>query len=800
MKISLNWLKNYIDISSYTVQDIKRMLTNSGLEVESIEEVGKLLEGFVVGEVVSKSKHPNADRLSVCEVLDGKKTHQVVCGAPNVEVGQKIVFSPIGVIIPSTNEKVKKAKIRGVESNGMICSEMELGLGEDHTGILVLDNDAIPGTPIIEYLGLHDYILEIGITPNRPDALSHIGIARELSAITGKKFVLPKIDLVESDELIDDYLKVEIINEKDCPRYCARMVRNIKVKESPQWLKNYLSNVGLRPINNIVDISNFVMLEFGQPLHTFDARLIEGGKIMVKNAEDGEKFITLDGKERTLDSSMLMICDAVKKIAIAGVMGGANSEINDNTKDVIIESAFFNPKSIRKTSKKLGLITESSYRFERGVDYKNTLIAANRAAQLIAELAGGEIVKGYIDENPIKIKEPEVELRISRTNQVLGIELNRDQVVDILQRLGMSVQRTNGDVLTCTIPSFRPDIEREIDLIEEVSRIYGYENISDNLRLNFEILPDRFSKDLDDKIREILSGYGLYEVINNTLLSEKESSFDGFKPVKLLNPISSDLSHLRTSLIPGLLKTISHNFRFFEEDLMLYEIGHIMIGKNDQPQNLNDVIELKKLGICITGSIERKNWKTLEKQSNIFYLKGLVEALFEKLSLDKVSFTSYYVSENVYYSIRMNIECNNNTVGVIYNLGDKYLKLFDIEKDVYACELDIGLMEALPKRKVEFVRLSNYPKVERDISFFIDSSISYERVEQVIRKASDMLLCNMFLFDLYFDPKKSNKKSLAIRFEFQSDEKTLTSEEVDLRLEKIIKALEGEFNIELRKI
>ncbi|MCX8057724.1 MAG: phenylalanine--tRNA ligase subunit beta [Ignavibacteria bacterium] len=800
MKVSLNWLKNYIDISNYTVWDLKNILTNAGLEVEGIEEIGKSLEGFVVGEVISKEKHPNADKLTVCRVNDGKEVHQVICGAPNVEVGQKIVFAPIGLVIPGTGEKLKKAKIRGVESFGMICSEKELGLGEDHTGILVLDNSAPVGMPFKEYLGMDDFVLEIGITPNRPDALSHIGIARELSAITKKKYVLPKINIVESDEKIEKYLSVEILNEKDCPRYCARMVKNVKVKESPQWLKNYLLNVGIRPINNVVDVSNFVMLELGQPLHTFDARLVEGNKIIVKNADDGEKFITLDGKERILDSSMLMICDAKKKIAIAGVMGGANSEISEQTKDVIIESAYFNPKSIRRTSKKLGLTSESSYRFERGVDYKNTLFAANRAAQLIAELAGGEIVSGYIDENPVKFDDIEIELRISRTNKILGIELTRDEVADILQRLGVQVQKTNGDILLCTIPSYRPDLTREIDLIEEVARIYGYDKIPGDSRINFEISIEKIQQRYEDKIREILTGYGLYEVMNNTLLSEEEANFDGLKSVKILNPISQELSNLRPSLIPGLIKTVALNHRFGEFDLQLFEIGRVMIAKKDKVENIDDYVEIEKLAICLTGRLVDKNWKENAIQSDIFYLKGLVEALLEKLSLDNINFTSYYASENEFYSIEIKVFIDKTYIGSLYKMHENYLKKFDVEKPVFIAEFDLDLLRNLPIKQVSFRKLSNYPKVERDISFFVDNEIPYEKIEQTIWKSADKLLINVYLFDLYFDPKKSNKKSLAIRLEFQSYEKTLTAEEVEEKIGRITKALEKEFNIELRKL
>lgn len=799
MKVSTIWLKNYIDISNYSIFEIKKLLTNSGLEVEAIEEIGKSLEGFIIGEVVSKSKHPNADKLSVCEVNDGKSIHQVICGAPNVETGQKIVFAPIGVTIPSSGEKLKKIKIRGVESSGMICSEKELGIGEEHTGILVLDKNAPVGTSFKDYLGLNDIVLEIGVTPNRPDALSHIGIARELSAITNKKFTLPKIDFDESDEKIEDLLSVEILKPEDCPRYCARMVKNVKVKESPQWLKNYLTNVGIRPINNVVDVSNFVMLEFGQPLHTFDARMIEGNKIIVKNADDNEKFVTLDGKERILDSSMLMICDAVKKIAIAGIMGGANSEISENTKDVIIESAYFNPKSIRRTSKKLNLTSESSYRFERGVDYKNTLLAANRAAQLIAELAGGEIVKGYIDQNPVKFDDLEIELRISKTNKILGLDLTKEVIVSILERLGIKVQKSNGDVLTCIIPSYRPDITREIDLIEEVARIYGYDKIPDELHISFEIQPDRIQYPLDDQIREILTGFGLSEVINNSLVSLEEAQFDNLKPVKLLNPISQELSHYRTSLIPGLIRTVSLNHKFSEFDVQIYEIGRVALAKIDDINNYDDFIEKEHLALCFTGKYLDKNWKYSAIDADVYLLKGFIKTFFTRLSLDKVTFTSYNTLENKFYSIEIKVFVENNYIGSLYKLNEHYLKKFDIEKPVIVTEIDLGLLKTFPRKTALFKPLSNYPKVERDLSFFVSNDITYEKIESAVWKVADKLLKNVYLFDLYYNPKISDKKSMAIRLEFQSYDKTLTTEEVDKRVEKIVKTLEKELEIQLRK-
>lgn len=798
MKISLNWIKNYIDISNFTVDEIEKSLTMAGLEVENIENVGENLKGFIVGEVISKKEHPNADKLTLCEVSTGSEVFQVVCGAPNVAQNQKIIFAPVGTIIPENGEKLKKTKIRGIESQGMICSENELGLGEDQAGILVLSDDAMVGQPLIEHFNLSDTVLEIGITPNRPDALSHIGVARELGAILKKKYCVPKIHFDEIDEKIDDLMKVEIENEVDCPRYCAKYVKNVKIKESPQWLKNYLNNIGIRPINNVVDISNFVMMEYGQPLHTFDARLIEGNRIIIKNAAAGEIFTTLDNKERLLTEDTLMICDANRKIAIAGVMGGKNSEIIESTKDVIIESAYFNPKSVRKTSKYLGLSTESSYRFERGVDFNNTLNAALRAAQLISELADGEIVAGHIDEYPNKIQIREIGLRIKRVTQVIGIEIARDRISEILESLGFEVRKQNGVELICSVPSFRPDIEGEVDLIEEIARIYGYDNIPLDSRISFEISPERFFVEQEKSIREILTGFGLSEVVNNTLMNETDASFDGKMPMKILNPISQEHSHLRTSLIPGLVKNISSNNKFSEFNIQIYELGNCVSMKAAYPNGFNDFVETRNLAICVAGPSQIENWKDKTDNVDIFYLRGLIEALFEKISLDKVSFTSYNNLENLFYSIEIKVFIDSTYIGSLYRLHEGYLQKYDIGYPVFAAEFNFNLIKSLPKRVESYSSISNFPKVERDLSFFVRENISYSEIEEKIISLCDRLLISVYPFDLYRDEKFKGRKSLAVRLEFQSFEKTLTTEEVEKRIDKIIKGLEKEFAIQLR--
>ena len=493
MKISLNWLKDYIDLTGISDEEVISNLTMSGLEVEDYEDQAKLYDKFIIAYVKEKDKHPNADKLSLCKLTDGKVDYQVVCGAPNVAAGQRVVFAKEGAIVPNGGFQIKKAKLRGIESFGMICSESELNLSDDHSGIIVLDDSYEIGKSFAEAFGLNDVVLEIGITPNRPDALSHIGVARDLAAIFNRELKIPKVELKESAQDVNTEAAIEIIDAVDCPRYTAKVVKGVKIKESPEWMKRRLKAIGLRPINNVVDITNYVMYEAGQPLHAFDLDKVGGKKIIVRKAGGDNKFVTLDSKERVIEAESLMICDGNKPVAVAGVMGGENSEISAQTENILIESAYFNPSSIRKTSKRLGLSTDASYRYERGCDPNNTLYVAERAAQLMAELGEGTILKGSIDVYPEKINEKTVRLRESRTFRILGYKIEREKIKNIILNLGMKIIAEEEDVFKILIPTYRPDIEREIDVIEEIARIHGYENIP---------AVERIANSLDAKIDE----------------------------------------------------------------------------------------------------------------------------------------------------------------------------------------------------------------------------------------------------------------------------------------------------------
>jgi len=550
LKISLNWLNQYIDLEGISSEEIVQKLTMSGLEVENVIDQNKLFKKFIVGFVVDKEKHPNADRLSICKVSDGSESFQVICGASNVKRGQKVVFAPIGTLIPKGNFEIKKAKIRGVDSYGMICAEDELGLSEDHSGIMVLDADLKEGTPITKALGLNDVIMEIAVTPNRPDALSHIGVARDLAALFDKKLKIPELSFDESDVDINTLASIEIKDELNCPRYSSRVVTDVKIEESPEWLKHKLKSIGLRPINNIVDITNFVMLECGQPLHAFDLDRLNGKIIIIKSNRTKTKFTTLDSKERELEPGTLMICDAKKDVAIAGVMGGENSEIYDDTKNVLIESAYFNPSSIRKTSKHLKLSTDASYRFERGTDPSNTMYAAERTAQLLKEIAGGKIAKGSIDIYPNKIKEIVLKLRLSRVSKILGFDVSKENTIRILNNLGFQIDEFSDDELKVKVPTFRPDVEREVDLIEEIARIFGYDNIPTIPKISIPLGAIQDETSFTDQLKEYANSLGLFEMINNPLQPESLANLTG-GAIKVSNPQSMDMAYLRTSLLSG---------------------------------------------------------------------------------------------------------------------------------------------------------------------------------------------------------------------------------------------------------
>ena len=799
MKISLNWLKEYVDLKGISTKEIVSKLTLAGLEVEDVFDGNEIYKGFIVALVKEKQKHPNADRLSLCTVFDGKNDLQVICGAPNVDKDQKVVFAPVGTIIPKGNFKLSKAKIRGLESNGMICSEDELLLSDDHEGIIILDSKLKPGTKITKALGFDDVILEIGITPNRPDALSHIGVARDLAAIFNRKLILPKIKLKEAKHKINTTASIEIQDTINCPRYSAKVVQNVTIKESPDWLKNRLTKIGLRPRNNIVDITNYVMHECGQPLHAFDLDLLSGKKIIVKSTNTDSIFTTLDSKDRKLPAGSLMICDPKKAVAIAGVMGGENSEIKDNTKNILIESAHFNSSSIRKTAKSLGLSTDASYRFERGTDPNNTVYAAERTAQLISELAGGEILSGKIDVYPKKITNKNLRVRFDRIEKVLGYSISSKAAASILKKLGMKITVTSTKSISVSVPTSRPDIEREIDLIEEIARIYGYNNIPTVSKISITLSEKYDETSFNDGTKDIACSMGFYEMINNPLQNKQHASLTG-KPIKIANPLSLDMEYLRTSLLPGALAVISQNIKYGEKDLQLFEIGGIFNKDSDaEIKQFEDFRENQSLIFILSGKLKAQEWNQNEKIADIYTLKGLLQSFERKILLDNVLNDSYYHNENSCFDLFFAKKLKDNEIGSGGRISKEVLKQFDIQQDVFAFEYSIDKLKQIQIQNRKYSEPLKFPKVVRDFAFIFDKKIQYEEIENFIRKEGSELLKSIKLFDLFeSDSIGNDKKSLAFNLEYYSEERTLTEDEVEKEFNRLISAVTNKFNAKLR--
>ena len=799
MKISLSWIKEFVVLNDISTDDIVAKLTMSGLEVEDVVDQKKLYKNFIVGFVKETEKHPNADKLTICKVFDGKVDLQVICGAPNVKANQKVVFAPIGTEIPNGNFIIKKAKIRGTESNGMICAEDELLLSDNHDGIMILDDSFEAGKSISDALNLNDVILEIAITPNRPDALSHIGVARDLAALFDRDLHIPEIKLNEVEEDVNKLASVVIEDKVNCPRYIAKVVKDVQIKESPQWLKDRLEKIGLRPRNNIVDITNLVLHECGQPLHAFDLDRLNDNKIVVKSTNSETAFTTLDSKERKLPQNTLMIFDEKNEVAVAGVMGGENSEITLSTKNILIESAYFNPSSIRKTSKALGLSTDASYRFERGTDPNITKYAANRCAQLVAELTGGKIANGIIDVYPDVIYPKEIELRFSRTTKILGYEVPSDKIKNILSRLGLALKVLDEDKLLVSVPTFRPDIEREIDLIEEIARIHGYDNIPTVSKINITLEKKTDETEIDEKIRQAATALGFFEMINNPLQAEKDAALTG-KPIKISNPLSADMECLRTSLLSGGLITVSKNIRQGVKDLKLFEIGDTFNKVNDKEiKSFDDFKETQKLLFVISGNDAAKTWNTDEKETDFHLITGLVDSFLCKLTLDNVLIDSYYSTANVIYAYYLTKSFKEVEIGAGGKVKSEVLKQFDINQDVYCFEFDLSALKAVQSNQKIYTEPLKYPKIIRDFAFVLDKSVKYLDVKDFIKKKSSQLLKEVSVFDLFeSDSLGADKKSLAFSLEYYDANRTLTEDEVESDFNNLISLITKEFKAQLR--
>jgi phenylalanyl-tRNA synthetase beta chain len=805
MKISRKWLQQIVDLTDISDIDIASRLTMLGIEVESYENLSGKYQGFVVGAVLEVAKHPNADKLSLCKVDIGGEIKSIICGAPNVAAGQKVPVGLIGALVPHNQHdpegkpfQLTKARIRGVESEGMICSANELGLGEDKSGIMVFEETAVVGAPLAEYLGMDDTIYDISLTPNRGDCLSHAGIARELSAAFSRKPKPRRAKLREEGPPVGESAKVEVSAPDLCPRYSARVIRGIKVGPSPKWLKDSVEKVGMRSINNVVDATNYVMIELGQPLHAFDLNLVTGHKIIVRRPQKGEtKFTTLDGKERNISPEMLMICDKEKIVAVAGVMGGMNSEIYDNTADVLIESANFSPSSVRKTSKELGLSTEASYRFERGVDPNLTIHALDRVCEIIADTTGGKLAPGIIDVAVTKFTSKRVELHVDQVNRLLGTRLASGEIKRVLDSIEIPCDKKSETILICSVPTFRSDIEREIDLVEEVGRVYGYEKIVDSFqtKLSFDA---RFSEPSPTgELKEFLAGSGFNEIVTNSLQPADVAGFYDPAFVSLTNPISEDMAAMRTSLLPGALESVRLNLSHGLKNMKFFETGRVY-GIAKDAQKVGNFLESERISIVLSGTADPMSYDRKEANFDIFDLKSEVERLLRYLKLDSWDFISYDTTKEYEKSLKLIV--SGMELGHGGRVSELALNKHSVEQDVYFAELDLSRLTALRKETRRFRPLPRFPLASFDLSFIVNDETPAAKMMESLKLAAGDMFRDISVFDIYSgEGIPVGKKSIAFTVALGSEERTLNDGDIAGFIDKAEGALQSEFSAELRK-
>jgi phenylalanyl-tRNA synthetase beta chain len=785
MKISLSWLKEYVEVDM-TPAVLADALTMAGLEVDSVEDRYHYLDSVVVARVLAVNPHPNADRLTCCDISLGDRTTTVICGAPNVKKDMLTPCALPGTVLPD-GRTITAGTIRGENSDGMLCSALELALGDDASGIMDLEGDLEPGTALNQALGLTDPVFEIDLTPNRPDCLSIIGVAREIAAFQGNRVVYPEPVEPATSGSITELTSVQIKDADLCPRYTARMIVDITVGPSPFWLRDRLMSVGLKPISNIVDITNFVMMETGQPLHAFDFDQLAENRIVVRAAAAGEKFTTLDGKERTLPENTLMICDGDKAVGIGGVMGGLNSEIESDTRRVLLESACFNPISIRKTAKQSGLATDASHRFERGVDPAGTVRALNRAAYLMAELGGGKLIDGTIDENPRPYEQRTIALSVNATNRRLGTDLAADRMKAYLEAIEFTVDAADTDTLLVQPPSYRVDVTRPEDISEEIARLYGYNNIS----TTFPLIPAKGRRPepvqlLRERIRNFLTGNGFCETVNYSFISGESPDRLGLPEadprragVPILNPISEDQAVMRTSLVPGLLETMGRNLSVQNRTLMLYEIGNTFLatGKADSLP-----IEKEMLTALWTGERAPFSWHGKAAGCDFFDIKGVAEALTENLGIPKAVFTRVPTEGCIYTrpGATARVQVAEKTVGLLGEVAPAVLKQYDLKQSAFILEFDIaGLLEA-GTESIDARPIPRYPATTRDITLIIAESIESVNLTEFVEKLDEHLAESVTIFDVYTGaPIETGKKSVSIRITYRSSGETLEDNAVN---------------------
>ena len=799
MLISLNWLKQYIDLDGIEINEMENALTMIGQEVEKIDIVGGNLDKVVVAHLEEVKKHPNADSLTLCKVNNGKEILQIVCGATNHKTGDKVALAQVGARLKE-DFTIKKGKIRGEESNGMLCSEDELGIGSDKDGIIILPEDAPVGVPFKDYLGINDTVFELEITPNRPDCLSHIGIARELSAYYGKELKYPETEIKsEISEKTSDNVKVTIEDSNLSRRYVTRILKNVTVKESPKWLKERIEAVGLRSINNIVDVSNFILMEMNHPNHVFDLDKIEGNEIKVKSAVKGDKLVTLDEQERELEDGDIVICDSKKILALGGVMGGLDSEVTDNTKNILLEVAQFNPQNVRKTSRRLTLSSDSSYRFERGIDVEDSIKVINRLANLIQEVAGGEILNGYVDVYPVPHENKVAELNFERLNRFVGKVIPREKVIEILRNLEIDV-KDNGETLTLTAPSYRGDLELEQDYFEEVIRMYGFDNIENILpRVDINKNSTLDTTKLTDRVKTICASVGLKEVINYSFIPKdalQKLKFTGVSEDKLIdisNPITEDFVTMRPTLLYSLIKNAKDNMNRNVSNIRFFEVSRTFEKAEELAKE--DI----KVGIILAGENDKTLWNPKPVHYDFYDLKGIVEEIFSKLK-----FQSFSIKRSVQTEFHpgrsADVFVGKEYIGSFGEIHPDVLENFGLnKKTVLVAEFNIELIKKYINKPFVYQGIVKYPAVPRDLALVMNENILVGDVLKTIEKI-DKKVEKVELFDIYQGiGVEPGKKSVAISILLRDDSKTLEEKEINDIIDKILAKMKKDYMAELRQ-
>ena len=821
MNISYNWLKEYIN-TSLTPEELAAALTSIGLETGSVEEVESIrggLRGIVIGKVLTCVEHPDSDHLHVTTVDlgDGQAT-QIVCGAPNVAAGQTVVVATVGTVLyDGDNEfKIKKSKIRGVESFGMICAEDEIGVGQSHDGIIVITEDVKPGTPAAKYFGLtSDYVLEVDLTPNRIDAASHYGVARDLAAWATQHsealtLTRPSVEAFKTDRN-DGAVSIEVVNSDACPRYSGVTIRGIKVTESPKWLQDRLNTIGVRPINSVVDVTNFILHAIGQPLHCFDLAKIDGEKVVVRNCEEGTPFITLDGVEHKLSAADLMICSATKPMCIAGVFGGLDSGVTEATTDVFIESAYFNATSVRKTARRQGLQTDASFRYERGTDPNITMYALKLAALMIKELAGGEICGEPIDIYPNPVAPFDVTLSYDYARGLIGKNIPNETIDAILKALEIEIASTDGNEAQLKVPTYRVDVQRPCDVVEDVLRIYGYNNVEMGTTVHSS-LSFKSEADVDNNLRNLISeqltACGFNEILNNSLSAERYYAENQAYPVencvRLLNPLSNDLSVMRQTLLFGGLESVAYNVNRRSADLMMYEFGNVYSfnpqAESTEEKPLAPYSEASKLGIWMTGCVRTAGWLRQACTATVYDLRAVVENIFARLGINAKEIKLTQGDCSIFSASLQIATRSGKTLGHLGILSKAILKSFDLKQDVFFAELNWAeLVKMSTRNKVTYTPLPKTMAVKRDLALLVDNAVTLQQIDATVRESERKLLRDVTLFDVYEGDKlPAGKKSYAINITLQDDERTLNDKQIDAVMNKIITNLRQKVDAELR--